>query len=198
MFAKRQQHSTRDPADTGERAEAGLVARVAAGELAAFEALYRLYHPRLTRILERVTRRPGLVEELLNDTMLVVWKRAATYNGQSKVSTWVFAIAYRKALKALQRLDESVADDDAALRESPDPGPDEQLGQRELHRVLVTALDALSPQHRAVVDLTYFHGINYREIAHIVDCPVDTVKTRMFHARRRLKMLLAGRVDGWL
>ena len=59
-------------------------------------------------------------------------------------------------------------------------------------------MDALSPQHRAVVDLTYFHGIGYREIARIVDCPVDTVKTRMFHARRRLKTLLAGRVEGWL
>jgi RNA polymerase sigma factor (sigma-70 family) len=138
------------------------------------------------------------VEELLNDTMFVVWRRAATYNGQSKVSTWVFAIAYRKALKALQRLDESVADDPAAQPESPEPGPEEQLSQRELHRVLVQALDALSPQHRAVVDLTYFHGIGYREIADIVDCPVDTVKTRMFHARRRLKMLLAGRVRGWL
>jgi RNA polymerase sigma-70 factor (ECF subfamily) len=198
MFSRPDEHDTREAADAGELVEARLVGRIAAGDLASFEALYRAYHPRLTRFLERVTRRPGLVEEVLDDTMLVVWKRASSYNGRSKVSTWIFAIAYRKALKALHRLDDSVADDDAALRESPDPGPDEQLGRRELRQVLVHAMDALSPQHRAVVDLTYFHGIGYREIAHIVDCPVDTVKTRMFHARRRLKTLLAGRVEGWL
>src|SRR5947208_2116825 len=68
-----------------ERAEASLIGRTANGELRAFEQLYRAYHPRLTRFLDRLTRRPGLVEELLNDTMLVVWNRAATYNGASKV-----------------------------------------------------------------------------------------------------------------
>jgi len=198
MFTKRDAQPTFEAADGVERAEAGLVARVAGRELDAFEALYRIYHPRLARFLERVTRRPGVVEEVLNDTMLVVWNRAATYNGNSKVSTWIFAIAYRKALKALHRLDDSVPDDDVAMCESPEPGPEEQLGRRELHAVLVRAMDALSPEHRAVVDLTYFHGIGYREIAHIVDCPIDTVKTRMFHARRRLKTLLAGRVEGWL
>lgn len=198
MFGKRQHASGGIPGLSGDAAEARWVAGIAAGDLAAFEALYRLYHPRLTRFLERVTRRPAMVEELLNDTMLVVWRRAGTYNGRSKVSTWVFAIAYRKALKALQRLDESVGDDDGLQQASLDPGPDEQVGRRELRQVLVTALDALSPQHRAVVDLTYFHGIGYREIADIVGCPVDTVKTRMFHARRRLKTLLAGRVEGWL
>jgi RNA polymerase sigma factor (sigma-70 family) len=189
-----------DPAaaDAAERAEARLIERIAAGELRAFEALYRAYHPRLTRFLDRVTRRPGLVEELLNDTMLVVWRRAASYNGRSKVSTWIFAIAYRKALKALARADDSVPDDAVDAPASPEPGPDEQLGRRELRALLVRALDELSAEHRAVVDLTYFHGFAYREIAHVVDCPVDTVKTRMFHARRRLKALLAGRLEGWL
>ena len=105
MFTRRDELPAFEGADGVERAEAGLVARVADRELDAFEALYRIYHPRLTRFLERVTRRPGLVEELLNDTMLVVWNRAATYNGNSKVSTWIFAIAYRKALKATLPLD---------------------------------------------------------------------------------------------
>ena len=73
--------------DPKGQAETQLIAQVAAGELRAFEALYRAYHPRLTRFLDRMTRRPGLVEELLNDTMLVVWTRADRYNGQSKVST---------------------------------------------------------------------------------------------------------------
>jgi RNA polymerase sigma factor (sigma-70 family) len=178
-----------------ELAEQALVRQIAERQVTAFDALFRCYHPRLARFINRVTLRPGLVDELINDTMFVVWNRAATYNGQSKVSTWVFAIAYRKALKALQGLDEPVADDLAHLRPSEEAGPQEQREQQELRATLRRALDALSADQRAVVDLTYFHGADYREIAEIVDCPVATVKTRMFHARRRLRALLSSLED---
>lgn len=181
-----------------ESAEARLVGRAANGELQAFEQLYRAYHPRLTRFLDRVTRRPGLVGEVLNDTMLVVWNRAGTYNGRCKVSTWIFAIAYRKAIKALSRLDEPVQaecnDDQPAPSES---GPEYHAAQSQIRALLAQALDQLSLEQRAVVHLTYFHGMGYREIGDIVGCPVDTVKTRMFHARRRLKTLLADRLEDW-
>ena len=83
--------------------DAALLRRVAHADTAAFEALYRVYFPRLHRFLERVTHRVNLVEEILDDTMLVVWQKASAFNGQSLVSTWIFAIAYRKALKALHR-----------------------------------------------------------------------------------------------
>ena len=182
-----------------DRAEAGLVRRTADGELQAFEQLYRTYHPRLTRFLDRLTRRPALVGELLNDTMLVVWNRAGTYNGQSKVSTWIFAIAYRKAMKALSRLDEPMPDEpDDDQPAPPESGPEFHAAQSQIRAVLVEALGHLSFEQRAIVHLTYFHGIGYREIGEIVGCPVDTVKTRMFHARRRLKTLLAGRLEDWL
>ena len=186
-----------DPAP--EQAEARLIARVAAREAGAFALLYRAYHPRLTRFLERMTRRSGLVEELVDDTMLTLWQSADRYNGLSKVSTWVFGIAYRKALNALRRLDEPL--EDAAGDEPLEPreaGPEARCGRRELLRQLEQALAELSPAQRAVIDLTYFHGIGYREIAAIVGCPVDTVKTRMFHARRRLRARLAGRLEDWL
>ena len=182
-----------------ELAEQRLIAQIAgARQLPAFEALYRCYHPRLARFLDRVTRRTSLVDEVLNDTMLVVWNSAERYNGQSKVSTWIFAIAYRKALKALHQLDDPLPDDDTNPPASDAPGPEQQLRQRQVHEALRRAMGELSPEHRAVVDLTYFHGADYREIAHIVGCPVDTVKTRMFHARKRLKTLLAGRLEDWL
>jgi RNA polymerase sigma-70 factor (ECF subfamily) len=185
-------------APMAEEPEARLLARVALGERPAFEALYRLYHPRLSRFLDRMTRRPGMVEELLNDTMLVVWRRAASYNGRSKVSTWVFGIAYRKALKALHRLDEAVEDDGDEPPAAEHDEPEQLIGRLQVHALLMKALDGLSAEHRAVVDLTYFHGMGYREIAEVVDCPVDTVKTRMFHARRRLRGLLGGRLEEWL
>jgi RNA polymerase sigma-70 factor (ECF subfamily) len=195
----------RDPAPrppgwgrTSELDEQRLLQGVVARQVPAFDALYRCYHPRLSRFLDRMTHRPDLVEELLNDTMFVVWMRAATYNGQSKVSTWIFAVAYRKALKALQGQDDPVADDDVDRRESEGQGPEQLLGQRQLREGLLSAMAKLSPEHRAVIDLTYFHGADYREIAQIVDCPEATVKTRMFHARRRLRGLLTGALENWL
>ena len=182
-----------------EREEVALLARVAAREAQAFALLYRAYHPRLTRFLERVTRRAGLVEELADDTMLTLWQRAGQFNGGSKVSTWVFGIAYRKALGALQRLDEPLEDPpEEAAGATTEPGPEAQCGRRELLLRLEAALGELSPAQRAVVELTYFHGMGYREIAEIAGCPVDTVKTRMFHARRRLRARLAGRLEDWL
>jgi RNA polymerase sigma factor (sigma-70 family) len=175
-----------------------LIGRICRQDARAFEQLYRSYYPRLTRFLSNILRRAPLIEEVLNDTMMVVWTNPDRYNGKSKVSTWIFAIAYRKALKALRRYDEPVEDKLAETRPSPEPGPEQQLGSREGQKVLLSAIAELSRDHRAVVDLTYFHEIDYREIAEIMECPVDTVKTRMFHARRHLKNRLSGSLADWL
>jgi RNA polymerase sigma factor (sigma-70 family) len=177
--------------------DAALIERVARGDLRAFEQLYRAYYPRLTRFLERMTRRPDLVDEVLNDTMLVVSTNAHKFNSTSKVSTWIFAIAYRKALKALRDVNDPVETDvdmeDLIGADQVEPKAEVMLAQ--LRRVLSEAVDALSANHRAVIDLTYFQGAGYREIAQIMGCPVETVKTRMFHARRRLKALLPERLE---
>jgi len=206
MLHRRGEHTGGTQAGQDDAAASGplqeevhLLARVAAGEMAAFDRLYRDYRPRLARFLDRMMRRPNLVEEVLNDTMVVVWHHAARYNGRSKVSTWIFAIAYRTALKALRAFDQPIAEDEGLPEAaSTEEGPEALLGRAELLAALSRALEGLSAEHRAVVELAYFHGIGYREIADIVDCPVDTVKTRMFHARRRLKLLLAGGLEDWL
>jgi len=179
--------------------EARLIARIATRDLRAFEQLYRIYHPRLTRFLSNILRRPHLVEEALDDALMVVWKRPEAFNGTSKVSTWIFAIAYRVALKARSRHDEPMEDPQAEARPSPAAGPEQEFSQRQTQEILSTAMAQLSAEHRAVVDLTYFHEAGYREIAEILDCPVGTVKTRMHHARKHLKGMLAGRLDleGW-
>jgi len=182
----------------GAREDVELVGRIVRRDRHAFEDLYRAYQPRLSRFLLSILRRANLVEEVLNDTMLVVWANPDRYNGQSKVSTWIFAIAYRKALKALRRVDEPIEDREAEQRPSAEAGPEQMLSRSQVREVLVRAMGELSPDHRAVVDLTYFHEIGYREIAELMDCPVDTVKTRMFHARRHLRRKLAGELADWL
>jgi RNA polymerase sigma-70 factor (ECF subfamily) len=178
--------------------ERELIARVAERDLDAFEQLYRLYQPRLARFLINLVQRPQLVEEVLNDTMMVVWQTASRFRGASKPSTWIFAIAYRKAVKARARWPEPVEDERQDTRISQEPTPDRQLDHQRLHDALLTAMEKLSPDHRAVVDLTYFHGMGYREIAEVMSCPVDTVKTRMFHARRRLREAMSGGPADWL
>jgi RNA polymerase sigma factor (sigma-70 family) len=170
--------------------EAALLTRVAGKDNAAFEALYRAYYPRLRRFLERITRKPQIVEEILNDTMFVVWRKAASYNRNSQVSTWIFGIAFRRALKALKRNDEPVDFDPDACAEPDGGGPEVQFAQQETRASIARALAALSPDHRAVIELTCLEGYSCAEVAAIMRCPVNTVKTRMFHARRRLRMLL--------
>jgi RNA polymerase sigma factor (sigma-70 family) len=188
----------RESPRSDSREDARLIARICARDRQAFEELYRNYHPRLARFLTNLIHRPQMVEEVLDDTMLVVWNRPDSFNGASKLSTWIFAIAYRKALQMLRRRDEPIEDKNAEARESPDDGPEQQAGQHRVQEALLSAISELSPDHRAVIDLTYFHEIGYREIAEIMDCPVDTVKTRMFHARRHLKRILAGELGDWL
>jgi RNA polymerase sigma-70 factor (ECF subfamily) len=177
-----------------------LVTRVCRHELAAFETLYRRYHPRVSRFLHRMLRPTHLVEEVLNDTLFVVWNQADRFNGQSKVSTWIFAIAYRKALKAIAAHEEPMApppDDDQPMADDAEH-PEARMSRAQLRAAIDVALRGLSADQRAAVELTYFHGFSYPEIAQIVECPTDTVKTRMFHARRRLRAAFAGQLDDWI
>jgi RNA polymerase sigma-70 factor (ECF subfamily) len=169
--------------------DAALLQRIAGGNRAAFEALYRTYFTRLGRFLQRMLRRPPLIEEVINDTMYVVWQRAGSYTADSKASTWIFGIAYRRALKALAEIDDPVEADDAEEPHDESTAAD-SLFQSELRLLLNQAIARMTAEHRAVIELTYFHGCPYREIAQIMGCPVETVKTRMFYARRRLRDLL--------
>ena len=126
-----------------------------------------------------------MVDEVLDDVMFVVWKDARKFRGGAAVSTWVFGIAYRKALTALRKDRRYQSGLDRKVE------VDEVSGQQARHAEWIRAgLRQLSPDHRQVMELTYFGGFSYQEIAEIAGCPVNTVKTRMFHARRRLKVLL--------
>ena len=172
-----------------------LLGQVVGGDRRAFELLYRGYFPRLTRFLNRMTRSVPLIEEIVNDTMLVVWQKARSFDGSCKVSTWVFAIAYRTARKRIRALDEPVDADPDLWEGNPSQQPEHEFELLRLRRTVGAALDILPLEQRTVVHLCYHHDMDYAEIAAVMDCPVNTVKTRMFHARRRLRQLLAGQLE---
>jgi RNA polymerase sigma factor (sigma-70 family) len=189
----------REPAGPDhESRETDLLAALRGGDLRAFEMLYRRYQPRLSRFVSSVIRAKPAVEEVVNDTMMVLWEKPWSFNGDSKLSTWLFAIAYRKAIRAHLRADEPV---DASLAEDipdDDAMPDRNFARARAAGLLSRAIEGLSADHRAVVHLTYFQELSYRDIADIMGCPTDTVKTRMFHARRYLKQKLDGELADWI
>ncbi|HKJ18419.1 MAG TPA: sigma-70 family RNA polymerase sigma factor [Xanthomonadales bacterium] len=162
-----------------------LLSRIRHGDRVAFSELYRRFHPRIFGYLLRFLSDRATVEEVLDDVMFVVWKDARKFRGKSAVSTWIFGIAYNKIMTAIgkHRRHQSHLDRKAEV--------DSLIVQGKRHSEWIRAgLAQLSHEHRQVLELTYYGGFSYQEIAEIAGCPVNTVKTRMFHARRRLRILL--------
>jgi RNA polymerase sigma-70 factor (ECF subfamily) len=176
------------PEDAIERA---LLDRMAAGDRVALTELYRPYHRRLARFLSRLTRRSDVIDEVINDCFWIVWQKAGSFRGDSRVSTWIMGIAYRCALKSLRQHGEDDATDlgwpEGA--EGFDHGTDPNA-EHELRDWLGKAMRRLPSEQRAVLELAYGGGHSLEEIATIMQCPLGTVKARMFHARVKLRNLL--------
>jgi RNA polymerase sigma-70 factor, ECF subfamily len=170
--------------------EVFLINRIAGRDEVALQELYKLYYSRLHRFASQINTGFAL-DEIINDVMYVVWQKADTFDGSSLPSTWIFGIAYNKARQALramhhvknatESLDDTVEDCAHLGFENLD------LKQLENLELLEEAFaEALSTEQRTVVELTYFQGMSYKEIAKIMSCSENTVKTRMFHARIKL------------
>ncbi len=165
-----------------------LLQRIGAGDNSAFEAFYKNYYPRLFRFILRMTRQPDNVEELIQETLLVVWEKPDGFNHESKISTWVFGIAYNKALKSIAK--NARRSNDVDIDELADSIGDKNANpakSREDQDWLGAALAILPAEQRAVIELTFYHGLSYQDVAKILDCPENTVKTRMFNARKKLQ-----------
>jgi RNA polymerase sigma-70 factor, ECF subfamily len=168
--------------------DSALLAAVAGGDRRALEELYLNYHRRLARFLLRFTPRYENVEEIINDTFMVVWQNAKEFRNASQVSTWIIGIAYRTALKSFRRQKNhagaSALDDDCP-EQSIDP-----TSETEIQDWLQHGLSRLPVEQRLTLELAYHMGHSLEEIAAITDCPVGTVKARMFHARAKLRQCL--------
>jgi RNA polymerase sigma-70 factor, ECF subfamily len=169
--------------------EVELIARVARHDRRAFEELYNLYHRRLARFLARLTHRYDLAEEIINDTFWVVWRNAPDFRGDSQPSTWILGIAYRKARNAFRSAARARVRQNLEAASFP-LTTEEPAREAELRDWLSAALAALPVEQRLAVELCYELGHSCEEIATIMGCPVNTVKTRLFHARAKLQRLL--------
>ena len=167
-----------------------LIRRVGEGDRRAFERLYKHYYRYLFRFVYRVTHRLDLVEEIINEVMFVVWQKAGTVEVKSRASTWIIGIAYKKSLKSLHHYYATASDVSFDEIEHGLPDDDTLMTQLEVENLAMVAFSALPPDQRAVMELTYYQEMHYSEIAEVMKCPENTVKTRMFHARKKLKTLL--------
>jgi RNA polymerase sigma-70 factor, ECF subfamily len=164
--------------------DALLILAIQSRDRAALERLYLGYHPRLARFLARITARSEDIEEIINDTFMVVWTRATAFRSESLVSTWIFGIAYRLTMRSLRRQKMQLPAWSTGILEEQcaDPGPD-----TEMTNWLECALGRLPVNLRTTVTLAYQMGFSVEEISQITKTPTGTVKSRMFHARLRLR-----------
>jgi len=163
--------------------------RIAAGDRRALEQLYFSYHGRLAQFLSRLTGRRDVIEEAINDTFWIVWQKASQFRGDSRASTWIMGIAWRCGLKSLRRSGPLPVEHADELSDAAS-GIDTTLAAAELREWLDSGLRTLPVEQRATMELAYFLGHSCEEIATIMNCPVNTVKARMFQARIKLRNLL--------
>ena len=177
-----------------------LIGRIASGDRLAMQVLFARHHVRVYRFVLRVVRDETKAEDLIGEVFLDVWRQADRFEGRSAVSTWLLAIARFKALSALRRRPDEELDEEAAEAiEDPSDNPEESLAKKDKSAVIRKCLEGLSADHREIIDLVYYHEKSVEEVAEIVGIPENTVKTRMFYARKKLAELLkaAGIERGW-
>jgi RNA polymerase sigma-70 factor (ECF subfamily) len=168
-----------------------LIIAIATGDTRAMALLFTRHHQRVYRFVHRLTGNPLLAEEIVSDVFLAVWHGAECFEEQSRVSTWLLAIARYKAIAALRRRrDEHLPDEDAAAIVDDADGPEVTAYQMSRSALIRKCLQRLPQSHREILDLVYYHEKTVVEAARIVGAPEGTVKTRMLRARQRMAELL--------
>jgi RNA polymerase sigma-70 factor (ECF subfamily) len=170
-----------------------LLERIADGDRTAMHTLYARHNVRVYRFVLRSLRDASAAEDIVSQVFLDVWRTAGQFEGRSQVSTWLLSIARFKALTALrQRRHEDI--DQENVREIADDAdtPETSLDRSNVSAILRACIDKLSPAHREIIHLVYYHEKSVEEAGEIIGIPQSTVKTRMFYARKQLAELLKG------
>jgi RNA polymerase sigma-70 factor (ECF subfamily) len=182
---------TQTAQDTSDEA---LVALIAGRDKHALQTLYSRHHVRIFRFALRFLNDEAAAEDTVSEVFIDVWRQAERFEGRSQVTTWLLAIARNKALSLLRRRSSEELDDEVAeFIEDPSDNPEAAMLKSQRASVLQDCLTQLSPAHREIVDLVYYHEKSVEEVAMIISVPANTVKTRMFYARKRIGELMAAK-----
>jgi RNA polymerase sigma-70 factor (ECF subfamily) len=177
------------------QSDENLIHAIATGSHAAMRTLYGRHHVRVFRFIVRLVSDAGRAEDLVSEVFLSVWRRASTFESRSQVSTWI-PIARFKALTARGRRQESQFDEASTemVADTADT-PEQTVLHTDHNAQLRSCIAQMSCEHREVIDLVYYHDKSVEEVAEIIHLPKNTVKTRMFHARKGLARLLSTHQD---
>jgi RNA polymerase sigma-70 factor (ECF subfamily) len=186
-------------AATQQIQDEGLIADIAAGDRLAMRVLFARHRTRVYRFVLRMAGDETIAEDVVNEVFFEVWRQAKRFEARSQVSTWLLAIARYRTLTALKRRNDAQLESDvAADLEDPADNPEVATGAKDRNAILRKCLTQLPPAQREIIDLVYYHEKSAGEVAAIIGIPRNTVKTRMFSARRKLSELLkeAG-IEDW-
>jgi RNA polymerase sigma-70 factor, ECF subfamily len=179
-------------ASARQKLDETLLASIAAGDRFAMQVLFQRHNVRVYRFVLRLVGNPSVAEEIVGDVFLNVWRHAGSFEAKCQATTWLLTIARHKAISVLRRRSETQLDDETAAAVA-DPSDDAEtiLDREDRRKMIRECLKRLSPSHREIIDLVYYHEKSVDEIAQIVGAPSSTVKTRMFYARRHMAKLIA-------
>jgi len=182
------------PVQAQDTSDEALVALIAGRDKRALQTLYSRHHVRIFRFALRFLNDEAAAEDTVSEVFIDVWRQAERFEGRSQVTTWLLAIARNKALSLLRRRSSEELDDEVAeFIEDPSDNPEAAMLKSQRASVLQDCLTQLSPAHREIVDLVYYHEKSVEEVAQIIAVPANTVKTRMFYARKRIGELMAAK-----
>jgi len=177
-----------------------LITRIAGQDQAALRALLGRHQLRVYRFVLRIVRREAVAEEVTNEVFLEAWRNAGSYEARSSVGTWLLSIAHNRAVSTLRRRREEAIDEESASAIADDGDDPEVVAQKlDKAEAMRRCIAALSAEHRTIIDLVYYHEKSINEVSEVLGIPLNTVKTRMFYARKKLSELLAaaGIDRGW-
>jgi RNA polymerase sigma-70 factor (ECF subfamily) len=177
-----------------ETSDEALVLSIATGDKQALQVLFGRHNVRVYRFVLRFLNDEAAAEDLVSEVFFDVWRQASRFEARSQVSTWLLAIARNKALSALRRRSTEELDDEVAeFIEDPADSPEVTMQKKQRSSILAECLTQLSAAHREIIDLVYYHEKSIDEVAEIIGVPQNTVKTRMFYARKRIAELMNGK-----
>jgi len=174
--------------------DAILLKQIANGDKDAFKELYISYQPRLIKFCSRILQNDvALAADMADEALIAVWNSAGSFSGKSQPSTWIHSIARFRLIAYLRKSKEVLLDDDSAALALIDESalPEEEIQTIETNDELFQSISKLSDKHREVIELVYFKELSVKEVAKVLNISENTVKTRMFYARNKLKSILS-------
>lgn len=172
--------------------------RIASGDDSALRALYAAYGQRLYSYALRITGDAAQAEDVLQDVLVTLWRRAGDYRGQGRLIAWLLTIVHHTALKSLRHPSIEISDEIEATWPSCAESPEIQVQDGQRCEWVRRALQSLSPDHRAVLELVFYQGLCLQEVADVCGCPLGTVKSRLSYARQHLHGVLSRQdVEEW-